>query len=329
LHILGQEISHELVLFVAFNAFVVVMLALDLGVFNREAHEIRIREALAWVAVWVGLALAFNAGVYYFAGREKALNFLAGYLIEESLSVDNLFVFLVIFSYFNVPHKYLHKVLFWGILGAVIMRALFIGLGITLIHRFEWVMYVFGAILIVTAVRLALKKEEDIHPEKNPVLRVFRRLFRVSSTFVEGNFYFRDKGKLVFTPLFVVLLVVETSDVIFALDSIPAVLAITTDPFIVYTSNIFAILGLRSIFFALAGIMRMFHYLQYGLSVILAFVGVKMLASEFYKVPVHIALAVIATVLALSILASVIWPPKDEPGSEEKNINKDIKDNQD
>ncbi|HUT55053.1 MAG TPA: TerC family protein [bacterium] len=321
--------SKQTLMWIAFNAAVVVMLALDLGVFNRKAHEVKLREALVWSAVWIAVSLAFNLFIYFELGRETALNFLTGYLLEKSLSVDNLFVFLLIFSYFKTPPQYEHKVLFWGIIGALFMRAAFIFAGVALIHRFEWVIYVFGALLLVTGIRLAFKKDDDIRPEKNPVLRVFRRFFRVSFDFKGGKFYYLDQGKFLFTPLFVALLVVETTDVIFALDSIPAVLAITTDPFIVYSSNVFAILGLRALFFALAGVMRMFHYLQYGLALILSLIGVKMLASKFYQVPVHIALGGIAAVLALSILASLIWPPQGEDRPDEEKINKDVKDIQD
>jgi tellurite resistance protein TerC len=319
--------SKETLMWIAFNAAVVVMLALDLLVFNRKAHEVKLREALVWSAVWVIVALAFNLFVYLELGRDMALNFLTGYLLEKSLSVDNLFVFLLIFSYFKTPPEYEHKVLFWGIIGALVMRAAFIFAGVALIHRFFWVAYVFGALLVVTGFRLAFKKDGDIRPEKNMVLRAFKRFFRVSFDFQGGKFYFLDRGRLLFTPLFVALLVVETTDVLFALDSVPAVLAITTDAFIVYSSNVFAILGLRALFFALAGVMRRFNYLQYGLALILMLIGLKMLASRIYPVPVHVALAVIAAIILVSIAASLIRPAKDKEGPEK--MNKDGQDIQD
>jgi tellurite resistance protein TerC len=295
---------------VIFNAFVLVMLALDLGVFHRKAHVVKIKEALAWSAVWIALALGYNVGIYFWLGDHKALEFLTGYLIEKSLSVDNLFVFLLLFSYFRVPGENQHEVLFWGIVGALIMRALFIAAGVTLIHRFEWIIYFFGAILIVSGIKMALEKEKEIHPERNPVLRLFCRFFPVTREYHGKKFFVVRDGKRFATPLVVVLLVVETTDLIFAVDSIPAVLAITTDPFIVYTSNVFAILGLRALYFALAGVMDLFHLLHYGLSAILVFVGVKMVCAHFFKIPIGIALGVVAAILVLSIVASLIWPEK-------------------
>lgn len=266
----------SLFLWIGFNVFVLAMLALDLGVFHRKAHVVKIKEALIWSAVWIALALLFNVGVYYWRGPQTALEFLTGYLLEKSLSVDNVFVFLLIFSYFRVPALCQHKVLFWGILGALIMRTVFIAAGIRLIQQFHWVIYVFGAFLIFTGIKMALQKDKEIYPEKNPVIKLFRRLMPVTQDHdEESRFFVRKAGRLHATPLFVALLVVETTDVIFAVDSIPAILAITRDPFIVYTSNVFAILGLRALYFALAGIMPMFHYLHYGLSAILVFVGVK------------------------------------------------------
>ncbi|HSE83926.1 MAG TPA: TerC family protein [Thermodesulfobacteriota bacterium] len=311
--------SNEIWFWVGFNAFVLVMLALDLGVFHRKAHTVKIKEALLWAALWISLALIFNVIVYFWKGPGKALEFLTGYLIEESLSVDNLFVFLMIFSYFNVPARYQHSVLFWGILGAIIMRAVFIFAGVALINKFHWIIYIFGIFLIFTGIRLALQKEREIHPEKNPVLRIFRRFMPVTKDYVNGKFFVKEAGKYFATPLFIVLLVVETTDVMFALDSIPAILAITNDPFIVYTSNIFAILGLRAIYFALAGVMQLFHYLSYGLALILVFVGVKMLLSGFIKIPVEIALGVVAGVLLISVIASLIKKPKPEVAPAEVN----------
>ncbi|HEX9867167.1 MAG TPA: TerC family protein [Candidatus Tectomicrobia bacterium] len=302
----------QVLLWGIFNIFVVAMLALDLGVFHRTAHVIRIREALAWCVLWMTLALLFNVGIYFWHGSEPALEFLTGYLLEYSLSVDNIFVFLMIFSYFRVPYLHQHKVLFWGILGALIMRALFILTGITLIQKFHWVIYIMGGFLVLTGIKMALQKGEEINPEHNPVLRLFRRLMPVTEDYEGDRFFVRRSGRLFATPLFVIVLVVETTDVIFAVDSIPAILAITLDPFIVYTSNVFAILGLRALFFALAGIIRLFHYLPYGLSLILVFVGIKMLLVDIYKIPISMALGTVAAVLVISVVASIIFPPKTE-----------------
>lgn len=304
---------------VGFNVFVVIMLALDLGVFHRKNEVVKVREALIWTAIWVSLALCFNGLIYVWKGKEAALQFLAGYLIEESLSVDNLFVFLLVFSYFKVPSQYQHKVLFWGILGAALMRASLILVGTALIERFHWVIYIFGAFLLVTGIKLGLSsgEDEELDPGKNPVVRLVKRFMPVTTEYHGDNFFLRQDGKLLATPLFIVLMVVETTDLVFALDSIPAIFAITTDPFIVYTSNIFAILGLRSLYFALAGMMELFHYLRYGLAFILSFVGVKMLASKFFHIPIGVALAVIAVVLAFSVFASIKWPPKVKEVEEE------------
>ncbi|MFZ5571727.1 MAG: TerC family protein [Thermodesulfobacteriota bacterium] len=296
-----------------FILFVLCMLALDLGVFNRKVHAVKVKEALLWTAFWVSLAMIFCGGVYYFKGQQKALEFLAGYLIEESLSMDNLFVFLLIFRYFNVPAIYEHKLLFWGILGALVMRAIFIGLGVALINRFHWIIYVFGAFLVYTAIKMALEKDKEIHPDKNPVLLLLKKIIPVDNNIESGRFFIRKNGVLHITPLMAVVVVLETTDLIFAVDSIPAVLSVTQDPFIVYTSNVFAILGLRSLFFALSGMMRLFHYLQYGLVVVLGFVGIKMLISNFLHIPIVISLGVIAGVLTLSIGASMIWPREESP----------------
>jgi tellurite resistance protein TerC len=298
--------GNRILLWVAFNLFVLAMLALDLGVFHRKAHVIKIKEALSWSAFWITLALLFNLGIYFWRGPEIAFEFLTGYLIEKSLSVDNIFVFLLIFSYFGVPSLYQHKVLFWGILGALIMRAVFIATGITLIEKFHWIIYLFGAFLILTGIRMALQKERKINPERNLVLRLFRRWVPVTEEYVEGNFFVKRVSRYLVTPLFIVLLVVETTDVIFAVDSIPAILAITLDPFIVYTSNVFAILGLRALYFAVAGIMGLFHHLHYGLSAVLVFVGIKMLVTDIYKIPVSMALSVVAGILFISVIASII-----------------------
>ncbi len=300
-----------LVVWLGFHGFVLVLLAIDLLVFHWKAHEVKMREALTWSGVWVGLALAFTVGVYGFLGRQAALEFLTGYLIEKSLSVDNLFVFLLIFSYFRVPAQYQHQVLFWGILGALVMRFLFIFAGVALIQRFHWVLYVFGAFLILTGGRLAFEKDKEIQPEKNPILRLVRRLMPVTEGYEQDRFFVRRSRRLWATPLFVVLLVVETTDLIFALDSIPAILAITLDPFIVYTSNVFAIMGLRALFFALSGLMRMFHYLHYGLAAVLVFVGAKMLLSDVIHIPIGLSLGVVAGLLSSSIFASILSPARE------------------
>ncbi len=297
--------GNQILLWVIFNIFVLGMLALDLGIFHRKAHVIKIKEALVWSAVWITLALIFNLRIYFWRGPETALEFLTGYLIEKSLSVDNIFVFLLIFSYFGVPSLYQHKVLFWGILGALIMRAVFIATGITLIEKFHWTIYLFGAFLILIGVKMALQKERKIRPERNPVLRLFRRWVPITEDDAEGRFFVKRVGRYFATPLFIVLVVVETTDVIFAVDSIPAILAITLDPFIVYTSNVFAILGLRALYFALAGIMGLFHHLHYGLSAVLVFVGFKMLLADLYKIPVSVALSVVAGILLISVMTSI------------------------
>lgn len=291
---------------IGFGCFVLLMLALDLGVFHRRSHTVAMKEALAWSGVWVALALLFNAGVWHGRGRDSGLEFLTGYVVELSLSVDNLFVFLLIFAGFKVPGPYQHKALFWGILGALVMRALFIAAGVTLMNKFHWIIYLFGAVLIVSGVKMGLEKDKEVHPERNPVLRLFRRFMPVTADFCEGRFFVRSNQRWMATPLFVVLLMLESTDLVFAVDSVPAVLAITQDPFIVYTSNVFAILGLRSMFFALAGLIRLFHYLHYGLSAILVFVGTKMLISGFYKIPTLPSLLVIVGLLSAAIAASII-----------------------
>jgi len=299
-----------LILFwILFNVFVVAMLVLDLGVFHRRAHTVKFREALLWSMVWIALAAMFAVVVYFWHGRTPTLEFVTGYVIELSLSVDNLFVFLLIFRFFQVPPAHQHKVLFWGILGALVMRAIFIVAGVGLIQRFHWIIYVFGAFLVYSGIKLFRQENAEIHPEKNPVLRLFRKWVPVTKDY-EGNKFFVRRRGLYATPLLVVLLVVETTDLLFAVDSIPAILAITRDAFIVYTSNVFAILGLRSMYFALAGMMEMFRYLHYGLSLVLMFVGAKMLLSHYYEIPTVVALGIVAGVLAVSVLASVIHPRK-------------------
>jgi tellurite resistance protein TerC len=298
-------------LWTGFNIFVLLMLALDLGVFHRKAHVVSFREAIAWTAAWVTLAILFNIGVWYYAGPQKALEFTTGYVIEYSLSVDNIFVFAMLFSYFAVPPLYQHRVLFWGILGALVMRALMIVAGTVLITKFAWIIYVFGAFLILTGIKMIVKREEEIHPERNPVVKWFKRLMPVTGDYRGDKFFVRENGIRMATPLFVVLLLVEISDVIFAVDSIPAIFAVTKDPFIVYTSNVFAILGLRSLYFALAGVLDKFHYLKIGLGVVLTFVGVKMLLGHTaYKIDTLLSLGVIVAVLATSIIVSLLRPKK-------------------
>src|SRR5215813_9366400 len=298
-------------LWLGFAIFILIMLSLDLGLFNRKAHTIRYREAAIWSGVWVSLATVFAGLVFWSQGTQRGLEFVTGYVIELSLSVDNLFVFLLIFRYFKVDSEDQHKVLFWGILGALIMRAAFILLGVSLIQKFHWVTYFFGVLLVYSGIKLFRQKEAEIHPEKNPVLRLFRRFVPVTKDYEGGKFFIRRRG-LYATPLFIVLLVVETTDVIFAVDSIPAILAITLDAFIVYTSNVFAILGLRSMYFALAGMMELFHYLHYGLSLVLIFVGSKMLVAHYWEVPTELALGVVVLILASSVVASVL-KPKPQP----------------
>jgi tellurite resistance protein TerC len=300
---------------IGFFVFIAAMLALDLGVFQRESHEIGMKEALVWCGVWFTLAMGFNAVVWHWRGPELGQQFLASYLIELCLSVDNVFVFILVFAYFRVPPAWQHRVLFWGIIGAVVMRTVFILVGVSVIQRFHWVLYIFGAFLVYTGIKMALPgKEEEVHPDQNPVVRLFRRFYPVSPENDRGHFFTRRDGRRMATPLFIVLIVIETTDVVFALDSIPAVLAITSDGFIALTSNIFAILGLRSLYFALNGIMRLFRFLKVGLAFILVFIGVKMLVAHWVKVSTTASLAVIAGVLTVSVLASLlIKPPEKKP----------------
>lgn len=295
-----------------FFVFISAMLALDLGVLQREAHEVKMKEALGWCAVWVTLALSFNGLIWWWRGAQPAQEFLAAYLVELCLSIDNVFVFILVFSYFKVPPRYQHRVLFWGIIGAVVMRAVFILVGVSVIARFHWILYIFGAFLIYTGIKMALpsKEEVDVDPEHNFAVRLFRRFFPVSEKSHGGDFFVRETGRNVATPLFIVLIVIETTDVVFALDSLPAVLAITRDGFIALTSNVFAILGLRSLYFALNGIMQLFRYLKLGLALILCFIGVKMLIESWVHVSIGVSLGVIAGVLTTSVLASLLIPEK-------------------
>jgi tellurite resistance protein TerC len=305
----------QLWLWAGFNAFVLAMLALDLFVFHRDAHEVRSFEAAAWSVLWVTLALVFGGGVYAFMGRDAGLEYFTGYLIEKALSVDNIFVFVLIFGYFRVPSQYQHRVLFWGILGALVMRGAMIAAGAYLIQQFHWIIYIFGAFLVFTGLRMATQDEEHFHPESNPAIRLVRRIVHVAPQYHGQNFFVREQvaGRLRWaaTPLFVVLVLVEMTDLIFAVDSIPAIFAVTTNPFIVYSSNVFAILGLRALYFLLADVIHRFHYLKVGLSAILVFVGVKMLVVDLYKIPIGISLAVIALVLLVSTLASLKWPRRE------------------
>ena len=302
----------QLWLWAAFNGFVLAMLAVDLFVFHREAHIVRTREAAVWSAVWVALAVLFGIGVYTIVGRDAGLEYFAGYLIEKALSVDNIFVFVLIFGYFHVPARYQHRVLFWGILGALLMRGAMIGAGVYLIQHFHWVIYIFGAFLVFTGIRMALQQDQGFVPEANPAIRLVRRLIRVTGVYHGQKFFVREeiggRLRLAATPLFIVLVFVETTDLIFAIDSIPAIFAITEEPFIVYSSNVFAILGLRAMYFLLAGVIHRFHYLKLGLSVVLVFVGLKMLLTDIYNVPIGGSLGMIALVLAASTTASLLWP---------------------
>ena len=303
-------------LWIGFTIFVLALLALDLGVFHRRAHEVSAREALSWSIVWISLALLFNAGVYNWFGPERGLEFFSGFLIEKALAVDNLFVFVVLFSYFAVPASLQHKVLFWGILGALVMRAIFIFLGAALLQHFHWVMYVFGAFLVLTGVRLFKQNETDIHPERNLLFRLFIRFVPAIPVYRGDRFVVRQSGRWYATPLLFVLVSVEATDLVFAVDSIPAIFAVTSDPFIVYTSNIFAILGLRSLYFVLAGVIQQFHYLKTGLAFVLSFVGVKMMIVDIYKIPIGASLTVIACLIGGAIVASLLWPPQKEKTSE-------------
>ena len=307
-------------LWIVFNLFVLLMLALDLGVFHRHSHVVSTKEAVSWSVVWIALAMVFNVGLYFFwdmiapnsgySNSEASLAFFTGYLIEKSLSVDNIFVFILIFTFFAVPAAYQHRVLFWGILGALVMRGVLIAVGATLLKEFHWIIYVFGAFLIFTGIKMAFHKNEEVHPENNPLVKLLKRIMPVTDNYEGDKFFIRRAGTLMATPLFVVLLMVESTDLIFAVDSIPAIFAVTNDPFIVYTSNVFAILGLRALYFLLANVMDKFQYLKLGLSVVLTFVGIKMVIVDFYKIPVGASLVVIASILAVSIAAS-LWKTRN------------------
>ena len=316
-------------LWIGFNVFVLAMLALDLGVFHRKAHAVSGREALAWSVVWISLSLVFNSAIYFYWDRmvpastytnsEAALAFFTGYLIEKSLSVDNIFVFILIFSFFGVPAAYQHRVLFWGILGALIMRGILIAVGAALLHEFHWIIYIFGAFLIFTGIRMVWHHQENVQPDNNPVVKLFRRFMPVTESFEKDQFFVRRAGRLLATPLFLILLVVESTDLIFAVDSIPAIFAVTQDPFIVYTSNVFAILGLRALYFLLANVMDKFQYLKFGLAGVLIFIGAKMVIVDVYKIPIGVSLGVVASILTISILAS-LWKAKTSESDPELSM---------
>lgn len=300
---------------IGFNLFVLLMLALDLGVFNRKAHVVSVKEALTWSGIWICLSLIFNALIYYWFGESKAIEFFTGYVIEKSLSIDNIFVFVLVFKYFQIPSIYQHKILFWGIIGALIMRVIFIFAGVALIEKFHWTIYLFGVFLIYTGYKMFTEQDKQMEPEKNPLIKLFRRVMPVTNQLQGDKFFVRENGKRYATPLFLVLIVIETTDLIFAVDSIPAILAVTQDRFIVYTSNVFAILGLRSLYFALAHVIHRFVYLSTGLAVILVFVGLKMVMVDIFKIPTFISLIVIAVIITASIVLSLIKTRNDK-GSE-------------
>jgi tellurite resistance protein TerC len=296
------------ILWVTFNAFVVAMLAIDLGIFHRKSHEVGVKEALTWTCVWITLAMLFNLFTYYYFDKVKALEFFTGYLIEKSLSVDNIFVIIIIFSYFKVPKAYQHKVLFWGILGALVMRFIFILSGVELIHRFHWLIYIFGGFLIITGIRMLTSGDQKIEPDKNPLIKLAKKIMPITTAFEGDKFFVKRNARTWATPLFLVVILIETTDLIFAVDSIPAILAISDDTFIIYTSNVFALLGLRSLYFALAGIEQYFKYLKFGLSAILVFVGIKMCIVDWFKIPIEISLIVIGFTLAIAMICSRILP---------------------
>ncbi|MBU1319699.1 MAG: TerC family protein [candidate division Zixibacteria bacterium] len=306
-----ELLANKYFLWIGFNILVLLMLAIDLGFFHRKDHEISIKEALLWSVIWIVVALVFNVGVYFWRGTEVSLQFFTGYVIERTLSIDNIFVFLLIFTYFQVPTKYQYKVLIWGILGALIFRGLFIAVGTILIAKFHWLIYVFGAFLVFTGIRMGFGGDTKVEPERNPILRLVRKLLPITAKYEGGKFFVRRNKRTLGTPLLVVLVVIETTDIVFAVDSIPAIFAITLDPFIVYTSNVFAILGLRALYFAMAGLMKLFYYLRYALAAILSLVGIKMLLSTIYPIPNSIALGTVALLLAASIILSLIFPKKN------------------
>ena len=303
--------SVESYFWIGFIVFIGLMLAIDLGIFHRKSHVVSFKESLGWTFLWMGLAAIFCGIVYFWKGSEKSIEFLTGYIIELSLSVDNLFIFILIFSYFQVPSAYQHKVLFWGIIGALVMRVIFIFAGVALINKFHWIIYVFGSIIIISGIKMLFQKDKKLEPEKNPLIKLLRKMIPVTNEYHGDKFFVRlNSGIRAATPLFVVLVLVELTDLIFAVDSIPAILAITTDTFIVFTSNAFAILGLRSLYFALSGMLNLFRYLYVGLAFILVFIGVKMLISGTYKIPIEYALITVISILVVSIAASLLIKDK-------------------
>lgn len=308
--------NEPLIFWIGFLSLILVLLLLDLLVFNRKPHTVSTGEAFKWVCFWVGLAVAFNIFIYFEFGSRRALEFTTGYLVEEALSIDNVFVFLILFQYFKVPREYQHRVLFFGILGAIVLRGVFILSGAAILNRFHWVIYIFGAFLVYTGIKIIAQKEVEVHPERNPVLKLLRRIVPMTNDYVGQKFLVRRAGRTLATPLLAVLVVVEATDVIFAVDSIPAIFGVTRDPFIVYTSNIFAILGLRALFMLLSGIMDKFRFLKYGLGIVLAFIGVKMLISGWIEIHIGISLGIVVALLVGSVVLSFIFPaPKDEPAS--------------
>ncbi len=291
---------------ILFLLFLITMLSIDLGIFNKKSHTIGYKEALLFSAVWISLALIFNFGVFSYMGNQKGMEFLTGYLLEYSLSVDNIFIFVLLFSFFNVPKRYHHKVLFWGIVGAIIMRAVLIVLGTALVSQFHWILYLFGIFLVITGIKMFFSKDDVIEPDKNPVVKLFRKYFPVKDSYVKDKFFVIENAKKYATPLFIVLIIIETTDLVFAFDSIPAILSITQDPFIVFTSNAFAILGLRSLYFALANLMDKFKYLKYGLAIVLFFIGIKMLIADIYHISITLSLIVVASLIFISVIISLI-----------------------
>ncbi len=299
------------VVWVVFSIIITIMLVLDLGVFHKNTHEIKMKEALTWSAVWIALAMVFNIGIYFYLGSKPALEFFAGYILEKSLSVDNIFVFILIFSSMKVPKIYQHRILFWGVIGAIIMRAVFIGVGVTLMEKFHWITYVFGALLVITGIKMVIPKDESMDPNNDFTINLVKKFIPITDGYRGDRFFTKENGKLFATPLFLVLILIESSDVIFAVDSIPAILAITNDTLILFTSNIFAILGLRSLYFALGGLMDQFRYLKYALAAILTFVGIKMLIVNYYKVPIGLSLSIIGSLLVISMILSHYIRPKE------------------
>jgi tellurite resistance protein TerC len=304
--------AHSVWEWLAFSAIIAFMLILDLGVFHKKSHKVSIKESLAWTAVWIALAMLFNAWIYYSLGQQKGLEFLTGYVIEKSLSIDNIFVISLIFTYFNVPAQYQHRVLFWGVLGALFFRIIFVFAGVALIQKFSWMIYVFGGFLVITGLKMLREEEKTLEIEGNPMIKFVKRFFKISPQFDGEKFVTKVNGVKQFTPLFLVLIMIETTDIIFAVDSIPAILAITPDPYIVFTSNVFAILGLRSLYFALNGIMEMFEYINYALAGILVFVGIKMIISPWFHFPTIVSVGVIFGFIIASIVASIYFPKKNK-----------------